>query len=339
MAKFCGETIDIGEVINSTIPARAEIQIDMLMHHTLVVGSTGSGKTHTVSVIINELSKRTSEYKVLIIDWHGEYIRLINNTEYLEPGRVSINIIDHDNIYESIEILQDSLNLTPPQAFILEKILENKHNEISDVYDLKYVLENIDDQGSWFRESRLALLRKINPLTRKDLKNIFNSKEDKLVELIRASKHSMIIDVSRIHDPFIRRIYVSILLKKIFKEAIKGGISSGSKLLVVLEEAHNILGRNNYIGIIARMLSEIRKFGVGLVIVSQSPSQLIDGAMLNTNTKIIHSIKSQNDLEVISKSLYLPSKLEKIIPYLEVGEAILYTRGLKKPVIIKVKKH
>ncbi|ADI32646.1 ATP-binding protein [Staphylothermus hellenicus] len=337
LARFSGETIDIGEVINSKIPVKASIQVDTLTHHTLVVGSTGSGKTHTVSIIVNELVRKTSKYKVLIIDWHGEYMKLINRAEYLEPRRMPLNIIEHNNIYEFIELLQDSLGLTPPQVYILEKIFENKKYMINNIYDLRNVLENIEDQGSWFRESRLSLLRKISPLTRDGLREVFDAYKDKIIDYINICENPIIIDASRIQDPYIRRIYVSILLKKIFKEAVKRKVWSRNKLLVVLEEAHNVLGRNNYIGIVARMLSEIRKFGVGLVIVSQSPSQLVDEAMLNTNTKIIHSIKSLNDLEVISKSLYLPLNIEKIIPYLDVGEAVLYTRGLKKPVIIKVK--
>lgn len=337
LARFSGETIDIGEVINSKIPVRARIQVNTLTHHTLVVGSTGSGKTHTVSIIVNELIRKTSKYRVLIIDWHGEYMKLINKAEYFEPKRVPLNIIEQNNIYDFIELLQDSLSLTLPQVFILEKIFENKNHMINSIYDLKNILEDIEDEGSWFRESRLSLLRKISPLTRDSLREIFGSSRDKLVEYINTYENPIIIDASRIQDPYIRRIYVSILLKKIFREAIKRRIGSHNKLLVVLEEAQNVLGRNNYIGIITRMLSEIRKFGIGLVIVSQSPSQLVDEAMLNTNTKIIHSIKSLNDLEVVSKSLYLPLNIEKIIPYLDVGEAVLYTRGLKKPVIIKVK--
>jgi len=78
-----------------------------------------------------------------------------------------------------------------------------------------------------------------------------------------------------------------------------------------------------------KCLREIRKFGVGLIIVSQSISQLVDDVSMNTNTKIIHAVKSKQDLEVIEKSLYLDQDLVSVIPYMEPGEAVYSTPSLK----------
>jgi DNA helicase HerA-like ATPase len=75
---------------------------------------------------------------------------------------------------------------------------------------------------------------------------------------------------------------------------------------------------------------------VGLVILAQSISQLVEDALANTNTKIIHSIKSKQDLEVVEKAIYIDYSFLSLIPYLEVGEAVYTTIGLKKPVLIRV---
>ncbi|MCC6043538.1 MAG: ATP-binding protein, partial [Desulfurococcaceae archaeon] len=83
-------------------------------------------------------------------------------------------------------------------------------------------------------------------------------------------------------------------------------------------------------------LREFRKFGVGLVIISQSLTQLVEDASVNTNTKIIHSVKSKQDLEVVEKTLYLDQELLETLPYIEPGEAVYSTPSLKKPVLVKI---
>ncbi len=302
----------------------------------LITGSTGSGKTHTVSVIINEITRKAPDYRVVVLDWHGEYYGLLKHKRLVLPTSIPLNIIDKDSWYDTIEVLSEALELTPSQSFILGKIIEKYGKTINSLNDLIGYAEILTSESGWIRESTLSLLRKLYPLTRSDSSRMFSSVNDNILSIINnTSNAAIIIDTSMINDPSIRRIYTFLFLKKIFKYAIKRVFKN--KLLIVIEEANNVLNKESSASFIQRMISEIRKFGIGLIIVTQTLTKIIDDVMLNTNTKIIHSIKSNNDLEIISGSIYLPREIERILPYLEVGEAVLYTRGLKKPVIIRVK--
>jgi Predicted ATPase len=84
------------------------------------------------------------------------------------------------------------------------------------------------------------------------------------------------------------------------------------------------------------MMGEIRKNNIGFCIITQLPSLIVDHVLVNTNTKIIHSVKSNLDLEVVSKSLFLDQDTARILPYMDVGEALLFNPSLKKPVLIRV---
>ncbi len=338
-----GKCIELGDIINSILPRKACIPINMLTHHTLVLGSTGSGKTHTVSVIINRIIEGFNEVKPIIFDWHGEYSYLLKRKRRLVPYDLPVgitNLIEKD-LYSFIDILADVLELTNSQIYILEKVLQQllRRGKVN-LNDIYTVLENFIDESGWMRESRLSLLRKMSPLIRTGYSNLFsNSGIEDLIHRLNYESLPLVIDVSVIKDPFIRKIYISFVLNMIFDIFVNDKNEKPQyKLLIVLEEAQNILSKNNPVRIVSRMLSEIRKFGVGLIIISQSPSSLIENVMVNTNTKIIHSLKAGADIELVNKSIYLPPEYLRVIPYLEPGEAILYTRGFKKPLIVRVDK-
>ncbi|MEM0355557.1 MAG: DUF87 domain-containing protein [Desulfurococcaceae archaeon] len=325
------EYVEIGNVINSIPPVKAKISVNSLVEHVFVTGSTGSGKTRTVAKIVNELNSKKHDLSIIVIDWHDEYSKLVSG-EALSPYSLPVNIIDSKDPYSFVDLLIDVLELSGPQVYVLERVVRRYRDRISDLDSLIKILENDLDESSWMRESRYSILRKLYPLTRPDNANLFTNNAVHFSEQ-NLFRGTTIIRVSEIRDPLVKKTYVALLLKTIFNSLRN---RRGWRTLVVLEEAQNFLSRDKPINLIASLLAEVRKFNMGLIVVSQSPSRLLEDAMINTNTKIIHSIKSSIDLEIICKVLYLPFEYQKIIPYLDVGEAIVYTRGLKKPVIVRV---
>jgi len=329
------DCVVVGEVANSTPPTDACIPVDDLNKHTLVTGATGTGKTFTVATIVNRLAE--GEYSVffkpLILDWHGEYSSLLHDPEVKDPFHLPITLLSRDEEYYSVEFASQVLGLTPAQEYVLLKSLESLGGEENlNIADLVEILEGMADESAWFRESRLSLMRKLRRLTIGGYKELFSGGD---LDLEVSSNKPLVIDLSKIGDLAIRRVYVAAFLKKIFDKALRGGFNS-RRLLIVVEEARNLLGRDNYVEILVKMLDEIRKFGVGIVIVSQSPSALVEDVMANTSTKIVHSIKSAVDLEVLDKVVNMTSEIREILPYMDKGEAVLFSSFYKKPLLIRI---
>ncbi|MEM2928045.1 MAG: DUF87 domain-containing protein [Nitrososphaerota archaeon] len=81
--------------------------------HLIIAGKSGCGKTTTLIRIVNELSKFG---KIIIIDFHGEYIGLSNliNAEVIDVANEGLNpltSIANENYYEIANDLINSINI------------------------------------------------------------------------------------------------------------------------------------------------------------------------------------------------------------------------------------
>lgn len=105
--------------------------------------------------------------------------------------------------------------------------------------------------------------------------------------------------------------------------------------LTVIEEAHNVLSKPSTVAegsgnpqqvvadLFSNMLSEIRSFGEGFMIIDQVPTKLIHDVIKNTNYKVCHRMTSIDDCEVIAQALALRDDQKGIIPTLEQGNVII----------------
>ena len=155
-----------------------------------------------------------------------------------------------------------------------------------------------------------------------------------------------VINLSRLANPKDRALVMSILLLALHEYRVsrfttdeeyrKEAASNRLLHLTVVEEAHNVLaappvdaqGTGNPQQVVAdlfsNMLSEIRAYGEGLMIVDQSPTRLIPDVIKNTNYKIAHRMTSRDDCTVMASALALRDEQAGIIPTLEIGNAIIY---------------
>jgi len=333
-----GRTIGDNSVLIGVSPTN-------ISQHILVLGATGSGKTTTTSIFIKNLLRAYPKlYKVVIIDWHGEYKNLLEDYIYCNPYSKPLMglTIEKDSLDEVIDIIEESLDLTSAQSYILYEVLKNilkKSNEyLLDPSDLINNIKNYYEESNWQRESKYALLRKIEVILRTNNKGwLIGNSNDELIKIIHTYTKPLIIDVSKIRNVSTRIVYTLLLLKTLLH--LKQINLIKNNILITIEEAHNVFPRGSRHSLIKKFIAEVRKFGIALLIVTQSPSSILEDVMKNTGTKIIHSVRSSIDIDVVGKIMKLPYEYEKLLPVLDPGEAIFYNPSYKYPVIIKVEEN
>ncbi len=116
--------------------------------------------------------------------------------------------------------------------------------------------------------------------------------------------------------------------------------------LILLEEAHNFVpgdGRTpaeqQSIKITKQIAQEGRKFGVGLVLISQRPSRLDETALSQCNSYIIMRMVNPADQTFVRRVIESLGENEvSLLPDLEVGEALLSGQMVSFPILVKMKK-
>ena len=147
-----------------------------------------------------------------------------------------------------------------------------------------------------------------------------------------------IVNLSYVGDDVDKSFFMSLLLQFLYEyrtaQAEIGMVdynSSDCSHLTVIEEAHRVMSKCDNMELpqyksammFSNMLSEIRAYGEGLMLVDQVPTRLIPDAIKNTNLKITHRLVAEDDCKAIGESMALSEEQRKLIPKLLTGQCIV----------------
>jgi DNA helicase HerA-like ATPase len=116
-------------------------------------------------------------------------------------------------------------------------------------------------------------------------------------------------------------------------------------VLLLLEEAHNFApahantpAEQRAISTTKQIAQEGRKFGVGLILISQRPSRLDETTLSQCNSFVIMRLVNPADQNFVRKVIESLGEDEaKMLPDLDVGEALLSGQFINFPVLVKIK--
>lgn len=394
-AELIGDSITLGRVVDTGVIQNNEYKIDphALVRHTLVTGSTGSGKSTTCKTIIREVAERG--IPVLIIEpAKDDYMRwavrenrkLPENRRFrlympgvkefegekllelklnpFQPGAVRDVPVD---LMQRGEKLTAILNASLPVSDVLPVIIdETVYSYLYRNFKVPFLSGEMEQPLAYPKmdgmiEMAKDVLRARN-YEQKVQDNIGASLETRFQYLVRGTRGKIlnvsrstefeelfrkpaVINLSRITNEKDRALIMSLLMLSLYeyrisaytwdenwrKEAQKNHLLH----LTVIEEAHNVLSRprGDYGGtgnpqqaaadLFVGMLSEIRSYGEGMMIVDQVPTRLIPDAVKNTNYKIVHRLTSPDDCDVMAAGLALRPDQKSLIVSLGIGNAII----------------
>lgn len=152
-----------------------------------------------------------------------------------------------------------------------------------------------------------------------------------------------VLDLSGVPSSVLMRLIggiLNIIYEALFwgRERPEGGRQR--PLLVVMEEAHRYLGREDISlarSAVQRIVKEGRKFGIGAMIVSQRPSEIDDTILSQCGT--FFSLRLSNSADRSKVQAALPDSLSGIVdslPVLRTGEAVITGEAAKLPVRCRI---
>ena len=147
-----------------------------------------------------------------------------------------------------------------------------------------------------------------------------------------------VINLSYVGDDSDKAFFMALILQFLYEYksamAETGTINfndNGCRHLTIIEEAHRVMSKCDNPELpqyksammFSNMLSEIRAYGEGLLLVDQVPTRLIPDAIKNTNLKICHRLVAEDDSKAIGESMSLSDAQRKVIPKLMTGQCIV----------------
>lgn len=160
-------------------------------------------------------------------------------------------------------------------------------------------------------------------------------------ELVKYGQVS-VVSLAGYTGDFQATIY-SLIADSIFAARVAGTLKW--PVLLVLEEAHNFVpGKANKpseersIAVTKQIAQEGRKFGVGLVMISQRPSRLDETTLSQCNSYLVMRMVNPADQNFVRKVIEtLGEDDARLLPDLDKGEALLSGQFINFPVLVKMK--
>lgn len=162
-----------------------------------------------------------------------------------------------------------------------------------------------------------------------------------------------VINLSYVGDDADKSFFMSVILQLLYEyrsaQAETGVIdfnANDCRHLTVIEEAHRVMQKCDKADdpqyktamMFSNMLSEIRAYGEGMMLVDQVPTRLIADAIKNTNTKITHRLVAEDDCKAVAEAMGLTMEQRIMIPKLLVGQCLISTSLTTDKYWVKVNK-
>jgi uncharacterized protein len=326
------------------------LQMEDLRRHVCVLGMTGSGKSTTGVAIAKQAAEQG--LPVMVLDWHNEYGRAMTDAggKVVSPGRddFSINPLEvrtgvdlAEHVATVADIFSDIYHFTHPQAYMFRNALQKRMSdtsgdEVPDILSLVKTIEAYPLRSAYDNETKVALLRRLVPLTQgQSGKGLGVHAPVSIEELLNSS---VCVELGHMRDTQARAVFADFMLKLVYEEKVRRRGSLDH--LTVVEEARNVAPARRVedppsVG--ERMISELRKFGEGMMFVAQFPSHIASEVVKNAGTKVVHRLAWPDDVTLMGDSLSLNKAQREYLTKLGVGEAIVGVARIRSPFLVQVR--
>ena len=343
---------------------------ELLGKHFAILGTTGSGKSCSVTVLLRSILEVARRAHIILLDPHNEYRRAFPDlAEVIDPTTLNL---PHWllNFEESVElfigktehvatsqtnILKDAI-LAARRDFGAEGIPTEKITVDTPVpYRLGDMLAHIDaampTQASK-QDSYLKIKSKAETLQQDSRFGFMMRRDDavgdQLAEIVGqylripvSDKPLSIIDLSGVPSDVVD-VVVSVLCRIVFDFAVWSPRPVQVPVVLICEEAHRYAPRRDDAAFqptkqaLSRIAKEGRKYGVGLGLISQRPSELAESILSQCNTLIALRMSNEQDQNFVQRALPDSVRsLVSILPTLRTQEALVVGEGTVVPVRLR----
>ena len=362
--------VEIGTVY-PTDDIRGTLYVDpMLSKHFAILGSTGTGKSTSVALILHRISQLSPEGHIVMIDPHGEYSAAFKscgelfNADNLQLPYWLLNFTEHCEVLLTTDGAERDRDADILAKCLLAARMKGKNSEglgkVTVDSPIPYLLSDlnailVNEMGKLDRAGdTLPFMRLKNKLDelKADPRYSFmfsgmlvsdsmGSFIAKLFRLPSNGKPISIVDVSGLPSD-VTSVVVSVLARMVFDYAIWSRTEAQRPILLVCEEAHRYVPKDESAKgqavrkILERIAKEGRKYGVSLGLITQRPSDLAEGVLSQCGTIIAMRLNNERDQACVRAAMPEGARgFLDAIPALRNRECIVCGEGVAIPIRVR----
>ena len=313
--------------------------------HLGILAMTGMGKSNIVTLIAKAVSEIPGT--MVIFDYHDDYKGLRIRNANLIPAKINPRLLSADKFADVIEIR----DIADIQKTILSKAFDDdlKKRTGDDFWQtLEENIKNLEQIEKRNKSSAERVRDKVKEAHRR-LSNILQADAADPVAMIKEGKINIIslLELNEKQANIAISFYLESLLSdrknaknQMHSEGSGGFVRFKSPIIVVIEEAHVFIPKQEYTDtkyFAAKIAREGRKFGVGLIVVSQRPRSIDSNVLSQLGSLAIMKVVQQEDqTQIASTSESLTTNLTEQLPSLNPGEALLIGQWVNLPSFAKI---
>lgn len=165
-------------------------------------------------------------------------------------------------------------------------------------------------------------------------------------------RHPTVLELDAIGDDDDKAFFIGLLFIRLVECRRRDGpYPHELRHLLVVEEAHRLFTnvsrnpneeqsdpRGKAVETFSNLISEIRAYGQGVVIVDQVPTRLAPDVIKNTNLKIAHRVVAGDDRKVLGNAMAMSDRQAAALSSLQTGRAVVFSgESDDTPVLVKVR--
>jgi DNA helicase HerA-like ATPase len=366
-----GDNHDTHRIQIGSLIGRSDVDVSLktnmvVARHMAVLAMTGGGKTVATRRILRELLN--AKYPLVILDPHGDYLGFWEKRHLFPNNQIklfypNIRVNDKNKDLISFLVSQMTQGFTDPQREEFGKAVDDiqirEDEEVGVVPYLDRLIQNLDGKqarhggtipavrrGLRMVRAQMEAMIVSNGNLRSRLKEYpFEPMPDPVTaaeKFVRPGQASIIYLGG--YDHLTQSTIVALILQNLFAEraSMRNRIPP---FLTVVEEAHNFIpsrgeGQTSTpsVEIIRKVITEGRKFGVGLLLVSQRPSRLDETTLSQCNTFLILRLVNPRDQAFVEKVMENLSRSDgRLLPGFGPGEGIISGQAVRFPLVVRIK--
>lgn len=348
---------------------KCELDLEDLEGHAFIAGTTGSGKTATVTRIVAEAWNR-HRIPCLILDPVKDDYSLAarhfrGGITVVRGSTLCMNILQpwpgtpvDIHISRVSQAFRGSFSMPSPAPYVVTQMFDSLlaqrggPGEYASLADVRDSLDGLVRRMGYGSENtaniRAAVMTRLNLLLAPTRAHRFIWHDS--AQLRNLFTRPTVVTLADLGDDEERSFVVLLLALTVWSAARARRDPKPVEHLLVLEEAHRVIpevgnqpmmeesgsAQRESATLLTSMLAEVRGFGEQVLVVDQSPAKVAADVVRNTNLKIAHRVVHPDDQRQLGGSLSLPDGDHAALGSLERGQVVISTRSEPAAQLVKI---